>query len=114
METKVCRKCGRELPITEFYKNKLYKDGYMNMCKKCNNAYSNESHKKKREQQRQKSLLGGAEVGDKKHKVYTNPILAPFTPRELMLELKARGYVGELLFVEHIVKEHRINLGKLD
>ena len=31
-----------------------------------------------------------------------------------MLELKARGYEGELLYVEHIVKEHRINLSRLD
>jgi hypothetical protein len=69
---------------------------------------------KRRESSRGRKAYWGAEVGDKKHKVYTNPILAQFTPRELMLELKARGYVGELLFVEHIIKEHRINLGKLD
>jgi hypothetical protein len=31
-----------------------------------------------------------------------------------MLELKARGYEGELLYIERIVKEHRINLSKLD
>lgn len=54
---------------------------------------------------------GGAEH---MHKVYTHKDLARFTPRELMLELKARGYVGELLFVEVIRKEHRINIGKLE
>ena len=114
METKVCRKCGRELPITEFYKNKLYKDGYMTICKKCNNAYSNESHKKKRDQQRQKSLLGGAGVEEKMRKVYINPELAKFSPRDLMLELKARGYEGDLLYREVKVTEHRINLSKLN
>ena len=49
-----------------------------------------------------------------KHKVYTNPVLAPITPRELMLELKARGYDGELVFKEIKVTEHRINLSRLD
>ena len=48
------------------------------------------------------------------HKVYTHKDLARFTPRELMLELKARGYMGELLYVEVIRKEHRINIGKLE
>lgn len=51
---------------------------------------------------------------EKKYKIYTNRELAKFTPRELMLELKARGYVGELLYEEIIRKEHRINLSKLE
>ena len=35
METKICKKCGRELPIEEFYKAKNNKDGHMNVCKEC-------------------------------------------------------------------------------
>lgn len=35
-------------------------------------------------------------------KVYTNPYLAKFKPRELIAELKARGYSGELTFVQRI------------
>lgn len=35
METKVCSKCGRELPLNEFYKNKGMKDGHKNECKEC-------------------------------------------------------------------------------
>lgn len=64
---------------------------------------------------------GGAEVKapiatpveKPKHKVYTNPVLAPITPRELMMELKARGYEGELVFKEIKITEHRINLSRL-
>lgn len=32
---KKCTKCGRELPITEFYKNKATNDGYCYWCKDC-------------------------------------------------------------------------------
>ena len=51
---------------------------------------------------------------EKKYKIYTNRELAKFTPRELMLELKARGYTGDLLYQEVKVTEHRINLSKLE
>lgn len=51
---------------------------------------------------------------EKKYKIYTNRELAKFTPRELMLELKARGYEGELMYREVKVTEHRISLSKLD
>ena len=33
--TKVCPKCGRELPLNEFYKNKTRKDGLQIYCKEC-------------------------------------------------------------------------------
>ena len=33
--TKVCNKCKRELPISEFYKDKSRKDGLCNRCKNC-------------------------------------------------------------------------------
>lgn len=35
METKVCKKCGRELPISEFYIHKEMGDGHLNFCKGC-------------------------------------------------------------------------------
>jgi hypothetical protein len=33
--TKKCCKCGRELPVEEFHKNKRHKDGLMSFCKEC-------------------------------------------------------------------------------
>lgn len=39
METKRCSKCGRELPLSEFYKSKGYKYGIRSWCKKCTVEY---------------------------------------------------------------------------
>lgn len=38
--TKVCRKCGRELSINDFYLNKGTKDGHRNVCKRCYTEYN--------------------------------------------------------------------------
>lgn len=35
MLTKVCRGCGKELPIDQFYKHSQMVDGYLNYCKDC-------------------------------------------------------------------------------
>lgn len=71
METKICAKCGKELPLTAFFKHGHTKDGYRNVCKACEN---------------------GSE--------FYNPELAKFTPRELIEELKARGYRGRLTYTQ--------------
>lgn len=114
MDTKICSKCGKELPLSDFYKNKAQPDGHSNYCKTCQYEFLKKSRQRKvhpKVVQPKETPSGGAEH---MHKVYTHKDLARFTPRELMLELKARGYVGELLFVEVIRKEHRINIGKLE
>ena len=38
-ETKVCKKCGQELPLSFFWKNKKSKDGLQNWCKTCQTEY---------------------------------------------------------------------------
>lgn len=37
-QTKTCTKCGRELPISEFYAKARSKDGLQTICKDCHNA----------------------------------------------------------------------------
>ena len=37
MNTKICKRCKKELPIENFTKSKVIKDGYENKCKKCRN-----------------------------------------------------------------------------
>ena len=75
-ETKKCPRYGRELPKSEFF------GGY---CKECKRAMNREYTQRKAKLRR---------VG--------NPKLAEFTPRELMEELRFRGYRGELTFEQKI------------
>lgn len=44
--TKVCSKCRKELPISEFYKNKSEKDMLHNQCKNCINEYMKKKYVK--------------------------------------------------------------------
>ena len=82
---KECTKCHRMLDESEFYISRKAKDGLQSYCKQCKNEYY-------------KERTGGG----KSRKVFTNPGLAPFTPRQLMDELKARGYSGTLKYVQTI------------
>lgn len=91
METKICRKCGKELSIDNFYKDRSAEDGLRCYCKACIKAY-NASKKTDTERRRGEGLT----------KVFTNPDLAKFKPRELIEELKARGYKGTLTYEQVI------------
>ena len=47
-KTKVCSKCGQELPLSEFHKDKSCVDGVKNQCKSCLKEYHKiryETHK---------------------------------------------------------------------
>ena len=92
--TKVCPKCGRELPITEFALNKKLKDGQVGQCKDCYNAYQRELYARKKGK-----ILARANPIP----VLLNPKFSGKTPRELqqdMRELKeeliARGFNCEI------------------
>lgn len=93
-ETKVCKKCGRELPITEFALNKTLKDGRVGQCKDCVNAYQRERYALKKG----KTMAHANPIS-----ALLNPKFSGKTPRELqqdMRELKeeliARGFNCEI------------------
>ena len=69
--TKRCKSCGQLLPIIAFKTDLRSKDGHCHVCNAC----------------KAKGKEG-------------NPKLAEFTPRELMEELRARGYHGTLEYVQ--------------
>ena len=114
IKTKVCSKCGRELPLSEFHKKSDSKAGLQSYCKECGKKWVIEYAQKSREQKKVRKIDDERIEFEGKYKIYTCKELSPFTPRQLMLELKARGYTGNLLYKEIKVTEHHINLSTLD
>lgn len=49
-KTKICNRCGEEKPVTEFYKNYLYKDCLLPTCKKCLNEMKKAQYHKRKEE----------------------------------------------------------------
>lgn len=96
METrmKTCRKCGRELPIDDFQRDKAMKDGHKNSCKECQNAYQNA-----RRALKQGAIKDAPKVSDPiKHELEQSGILA-IPPRLLISALRYHGYRGTLKLV---------------
>lgn len=83
---KECSKCHRVLPESEFYKDRSRKDGLNHRCKSCIKNYNKNV----------RTFKNKEKMGDK------NPALAEFTPRQLINELRKRGYTGELKYTQII------------
>lgn len=83
--TKICPRCGNELPLSDFY----FVDGKpRSYCKKCTLEYDTE----------RKAKIKLAEEEKKTQ-------LKSFSPRELIDELIERGYRGKLFFMQEIKLE---------
>lgn len=85
METKVCKCCGRELPIEKFRVTAM---GRRNTCDECVQKKIVESKQKKKEEHQAIEEAKNARLLR----------LNDFTPRELMQELRRRGYIGKLYY----------------
>ena len=97
-ETKVCKCCGRELPISNFKKGRW---GYVSVCNECDKQHRAENRQARIDKAKQKVEDVRAEN--------RQLCLADFTPRELMAELKRRGFEGKITYVE----THTIDLSTL-
>ena len=98
-ETKVCKCCGRELPISNFKTTRW--GGKTNVCSECATNKRRENKQKRLDEQKQKVEDMRAET--------RQLCLADFTPRELIKRLRDLGYTGKLTYVE----THTIDLSTL-
>lgn len=94
METKICVCCGKVLPIENFGRNRQSSDGRMVTCKECTNKRYRENYKKRQETKNNKPIA----LPDGR-----NPELEKFHARDLIAELKARNYKGEIYYVQKTV-----------
>lgn len=83
METKVCKCCGNELPLTDFYNNNATKDKHDNTCKECRKKKLTKNHKDSKKPQ------PGVKATFR---------LSDFTDDMIFAEIRRRGYTGELRF----------------
>ena len=85
-QTKTCPRCGRTLPIENFYKRS---NGQMyTYCKECQKMYNKE-----------RSMRITPPDSE-------NPLSA-YTPRQLMQELKRRGYTSKL-YIQQVADLDRL------
>jgi 5-methylcytosine-specific restriction endonuclease McrA len=70
--TKFCPKCSRNLPASEFSKDKRSRDGLQSKCKACSKAYYEANKVRILKQQQVRYEANKAEILDK-HKAYREP-----------------------------------------
>ena len=108
--TKVCKTCGRELPIEQFAANVKSKDGHLGVCKECNFKARSESRKavgKKTEtpssdpellRAREAIMAAVAPAMPKQSEIAR--LLHAASSKVLIAELAGRGWKGTLTHTE--------------
>ena len=93
---RVCKCCGRELPLTRFHATKI---GVMKTCKDCVKKHQIEGHAKKKM----------ADLKDEEVAKARKARLSEFTPRELMERLKELGYKFTMTYTEvHYIDSEKL------
>lgn len=105
METtmKKCSHCGQLKPVSDFYRKSNTKDGLQTYCKSCQAEVSHKQAMKRTEERRERKALSEISTPPTLQSTQSANPLAKFTSRELIAELRRRGYRGELRF-ENIIK----------
>lgn len=88
--TKVCKECGRELPIEQFRANPRCKDGHLDTCNDCMKGKITKGIQGKKN----RSLDGlSLELEEIDHDIKpSSPKLSSFEDYELVEELRLRGW----------------------
>lgn len=97
-QTQVCKCSGRELPLSEYRQSRL---GLLRTCKECISKHQSRARLDKKI-----AKMKGEELENAK-----KARLSDFTPRELMAELKRRGYEFTMEFTEtHVINSKDIKI----
>ena len=116
-ELKYCPKCKTLKPYSEFHKNKAAKDGLQPICKKCRSEADKIRNDKIRELKRFSSNLQTTSpeviktVDGRtliKKETSDSKTLDQYTPREILAELKRRGYVWTEMWVKQTIDYDKI------
>lgn len=97
MTTKVCVKCGRELPVSSFNKHSHAKDGLQPYCRECSKAATMKTYyaRKNGETKSSRAVF----VPSSAKRVWYKEELAGISNKDLIEELKARGFRGKLEYI---------------
>jgi hypothetical protein len=89
--TKKCKVCGSVLPVSEFGTHWKSKDGYRNVCKSCEGSREKKTACKVVSTVVKRSIEGGIAA------------LKGIAAKDLIEELRFRGYKGKLVFTREVV-----------
>lgn len=89
--TKKCKVCGSVLPVSEFSAHWKSKDGYRNVCKSCEGSREKKTACKVVSTVVKRSIEGGIAA------------LKGIAAKDLIEELRFRGYKGKLVFTREVV-----------
>lgn len=85
-KTKVCKRCGRELPLHEFGRHARTADGLQVYCRECSKQAMMRTRRAKVEKDKERATYG----------------LASFSTEDIVNELRRRGLTGYLKQVVEI------------
>lgn len=102
METKVCSRCGREMPLESFPTSKNAKDGHLSVCKECNSKARSAARPKREKAQKSAKItqneagIAQNEAGIAQEELKIEPVALPCldgVPSQLLVDtLRERGY----------------------
>lgn len=89
--TKKCKVCGRVLPVSEFAKHWKSKDGYRSTCRSCDGVHEKHSACVSAGTVIKRTIEGGISS------------LKGINAKDLIEELRYRGYKGKLIYTREVV-----------
>ena len=98
-QTKVCKECGRELPVEMFGRHPKAKDGYQPLCKECRSRKMKAAAKKPEIPAQAVEKLQELEATVAKA-LEPSPEIRKLTDADLFRELGRRGWTGDLVRIE--------------